>query len=182
MADCFLPWVSVAYEPDSLENLLSNLPHAIVGTMVVRTSYRLSNSQQNELTNSITMELTKLDWMECLCKLQEWNLLSITIDWVVAGLRIYVRYIYEDWHANRNRIMNVIVVGLTVPFLPSIPMGTRLWYGKTMIITETKCLNSEDGIMSLKKLDVEKWRLNEKNSNCVYSLTWIECKSEWRKR
>lgn len=34
--------------------------YAIVGTMVIRTSYKLSNEQQLQLTNLITTELTKL--------------------------------------------------------------------------------------------------------------------------
>ena len=35
--------------------------YAIIGTMVVRTSYKLSNSQQIDLTNDITKEFTKID-------------------------------------------------------------------------------------------------------------------------
>lgn len=35
--------------------------YAIIGTMVIRTSYKLSNSQQIELTNLITKEFTTID-------------------------------------------------------------------------------------------------------------------------
>lgn len=38
--------------------LLYSGSYAIVGTMVIRTSYRLTNEQQTELTNKITAELT----------------------------------------------------------------------------------------------------------------------------